>query len=242
MTAGEIGWRAASAALSDLAAVAADPQGVLSSVALPASLPPAYLEDLMAGVDAAARAVGAQVWGGDLTQGEHIVVDVTVVGHAPHPVRRSGARPGDGVWVTGRFGGAAAALAAWESGATPTAAARERFAHPEPRVAWARWLAGQGATALIDVSDGLAGDGGHVAAASGVALALDADRVPCHPDASSDQALSGGEDYELLVTLSGSWDAPPPWLTRIGEVVSGVGVRWTRDGLPFEPARGYSHF
>jgi thiamine-monophosphate kinase len=243
LRAGELGWRAAAAALSDLAAVAATPRGVLAAVALPASLPPAFLEDLMEGVAGAARAAGAELWGGDLTADDRIVMDVTVIGSADRPVRRAGARPGDTVWVTGRFGGPRAAVAAWEAGGQPDPATRARFARPVPRITEATWLRDQGATAMIDVSDGLAGDAGHLAAASGVALTLAADAVPRHAGARGwEDAVQGGEEYELLVTLPAAFAAPPAWLTRVGTVAEGAGVTWTLDGRPVSVGGGYSHF
>ncbi|HEX2188489.1 MAG TPA: AIR synthase related protein [Longimicrobiaceae bacterium] len=116
----EIGWRAAAAALSDLAAVAARPIGVLVSLALPAGDAGDPAVELMAGVREAAEAVGGAVLGGDVarTTGP-LVVDVTVVGEARNPVLRSGARRGDEVWVTGALGGAAAAVRAWLAGGEP---------------------------------------------------------------------------------------------------------------------------
>ncbi len=162
----EVGWRATAAALSDLAADAADPIGVLCAVTMPRSSPESYLLEIMAGVRNAAAAVEAQVLGGDLSSGPVWSVAVTVVGHTRRPMGRSNAEAGDGVWVTGTLGGARAALHAWLNGRQPLDRARKRFAHPEPRIAAGRWLAQHGATAMIDLSDGLAGDSRHLAAAS----------------------------------------------------------------------------
>jgi len=255
LTAEEIGWRAAAAALSDLAAVAAEPLGVLAAVGVPEGRDGAFLERLMDGLASAAQAVGAVVWGGDLVRAPCVTLDVTVVGRADQPVRRSGARPGDGLWVTGRLGGPRIALAAWNAGREPAADARERFAHPVPRIAEAAWLRDHGATALIDVSDGLAGDAGHLAAASELELVVEAERVPAHPsvgvDTADDAALLGGEEYELLATLPGAFGAVERRLfqerfklplTRVGSAVAGAGVRFLRDGRPVIPGRGFSHF
>jgi len=140
MTPVEIGWRAASAALSDLAAVAADPVGMLVSVGVPSEWPAEHVTDLMEGVGDAAAGVGAAVWGGDLVRAASVVLDVCVIGRlAQAPVLRRGASPGDELWVTGRLGGPFAALAAWNAHAEPDAAARERFgfrrvSNPLPRM------------------------------------------------------------------------------------------------------------
>lgn len=246
----EIGWRATAAALSDLAAVAAEPVGVLASVGVPARGAEALLPELMAGVADAAQAAGAVVWGGDLVQSDRVVLDIVVVGRAARPLRRAGARPGDALWVTGRLGGPWAAVRAWMGGGEPAPAARERFARPVPRIAEAAWLRDAGATALIDVSDGLAGDAGHVAAASGVACVLDADRLPLH-DAATDwrDAAAGGEEYELLVAMPGEFDRPGEFasrftvpLTRVGVCEAGAGVRVVRGGREVNVPRAFSHF
>src|SRR5439155_19502302 len=121
--------------------------------------------ELMSGVGAAARSVGAHVLGGDLARSSRYLVDVCVLGLTARPVRRSGARPGDSLWVTGRLGGAGLALRALRAGRSLVPALRSRFARPTPRIAAGRWLARHGARAMIDISDGLAGDAGHLPAA-----------------------------------------------------------------------------
>jgi thiamine-monophosphate kinase len=267
LTAEETGWRACAAALSDLAAVAAEPLGVLAAVGVPAGRDGEFLERLMEGIASAAASTGAVLWGGDLVRAQRVTVDVTVVGRADRPVRRSGAQPGDGLWVTGQLGAPRAALAAWEAGRPPAPEARQRFAHPVPRIAEAAWLRDQGATALIDVSDGLVGDAGHLAAASEVGLVIEAERVPVHPaagaaaagaasdagalDAATTAALLGGEEYELLVTLPPGFGTAEGGtfaqrfglpLTRVGTVAQGDGVRLMRHGRYVSPGRGFSHF
>jgi len=248
----EIGWRAAAAALSDLAAAAAEPVGVLAALTLPEREPEHSFVALMDGVGAAAAAVGGKVLGGDLSRGGAIQLAITVIGTATRPVRRAGASPGDGVWVTGELGGARAALTAFLAGREPDPAARARFARPEPRIAAGRWLAEQGARAMLDVSDGLAGDAGHLAAASNVALVLELERVPCHPAvhaeaaraAESDAvfAAKGGEDYELLVVLPPEYAGGATFpLHRIGEVRAGAGLQLELDGEPVVLS-GYEHF
>jgi thiamine-monophosphate kinase len=257
LTAEEIGWRACASALSDLAAMAAQPLGVLAAVGVPEGSEGAFLEELMEGVARAAAFSGAVVWGGDLVQAPVVTVDVTVVGRAERPVRRRGARPGDRVWVTGSLGAPAGAIAAWESGSLPHPALRTRFAKPVPRVAEALWLRDQGATAMLDVSDGLVGDAGHLAAASGVAVTIEAERVPVHGAVAGateeriERAVRGGEEYELLVALPPGFGDPEARgfvrafelpLTCVGEIAEGAGVVVFRGGRPWEIGGGFSHF
>jgi len=252
----EIGWRATAAALSDLAAEGAQPLGVLVSLAVPdnrqrrpGNASPAV--QIMSGVAAAVRSIGAHVLGGDLVRSRRYLVDVCALGLVRRPVRRRGARPGDGVWVTGRLGGAGLALAALRTGRRLAPALRRRFAHPVPRIAAGAWLARRGAHAMIDVSDGLAADAGHLAAASGVGLALELERLPCWPGVTPLAAARSGEEYELLVALPrafGERDARAfrratrlP-LTRIGRCVAGRGIRMTQHGRPTTPPAGFDHF
>ena len=232
----EIGWRAAAAAVSDLAAAGAEPLGLLLAL----TLPPAWRDeapDLADGVGDLARAAGVRIVGGDVTAGAELALGVTVLGHVDRPLRRDGARPGDALWVTGRLGGPGAALRALLAGDPPAAAHRERFARPMPRLREAAWLRTHGASAAIDVSDGLAADARHLAAASGIHLRLDVEAVPCVPGVTPAEALRSGEEYEVLVT------APPDLdhagfartfgvpLTRVGDVRAegGAGVSATFD-------------
>ncbi|MBI3792840.1 MAG: thiamine-phosphate kinase [Gemmatimonadetes bacterium] len=247
LTPEEIGWRATTAAISDLAAMAADPLGLL--VAL--SVPPRWQSDIMAlgaGIAAAARAARMPIVGGDTTGGARLTLSVTVLGSVRAPLGRSGARPGDIIYVTGALGGPSAALQAFALGERPAEALRARFAHPEARLDAARWLAERGATAAIDISDGLAADLRHVAAASGVTLELDVRAVPVLAGATVDDALAGGEEYELAIT-SGALDtaafeaATGVRLTAVGTVTAGPGVvRGSRDGRRVDLPGGHDHF
>lgn len=257
----EIGYRAVAAVLSDLAAMAARPAGVLLSVALGPADGGEVGVGLARGAGAAARDAGTAIIGGDTSRSPGpLVLDAVAVGRADEPLRRDGGRPGDELWVTGALGASAAAVRAWEAGEVPSARARERFVRPVPRLEEARWLVGEGdLRAGIDISDGLAADAGHLAAAGGVAAVLDAERIPVDPAArpagdetARDLALRGGEDYELLVA------APPGALeervgafetrfriplTRVGRMEEGRGV-WLRDGRFREElaAGGFDHF
>jgi thiamine-monophosphate kinase len=246
----EIGWRAAAAALSDLAAMAARPIGILVSLAAPAGDAGDYAAAVMAGCREAAEVAGGVLLGGDLTRSPGpLVVDVTVVGEARDPVLRSGARPGQEVWVTGELGGAAACVEALLAGRMPDPAARERFARPVPRVREAQWLLGLGLpTAMVDLSDGLAGDAAHLAAASGVAVLLAPELIPVHPSARERsrartlrRALGGGEDYELC--FAAPLGTVPPhaeaFMRTFGVRLSCVGRLGGGDGVWFVDAEGH---
>lgn len=244
----EIGWRVAAAALSDLAAMAAAPLAMLVSLSIPSSWL-ADIPDLADGLGDAARATGARIAGGDLTSARELCIAITVLGSAAHPVRRSGARPGDVLYVTGRLGGPLDALAAWQRGDAPSHIARDRFAHPVPRLREARWLAEHGAHAAIDVSDGLLSDAAHIAAASRARLSIVLDNVPTLGGLSPDAAARSGEEYELLVAsphpldvgeFARHFDSP---LTAIGRVEAGhAEVVATLRGARVAPGGGFDHF
>ena len=258
LTPEEIGWRAAAAALSDLAAAGATCVGLLAAVSVPPDADDQQLVAVMRGVGAAASSVGGRVLGGDLSRGPGWSLAIAVIGQAEHPLSRRGARAGDGVWVTGVLGGARAAVTLWGEGKMPSATARAAFAHPVPRLVAGRWLAAHGATAMIDLSDGLAADAGHLAAASDVGVEVDLAALPLSPAAAVAAgrgpaavfAARGGEDYELLVTLPAAFGEMEAHrfdrecgipLTRVGHVVVGRGTRLLLDGQPVE-ARGFDHF
>lgn len=248
LTLPEIGWRAAASALSDLAAAGAVPAGFTVAMVVPPDLDDAGVVAVITGVGEAAQFAGCQVLGGDLSTGPSLALTVTVFGHArPAPMSRRGAQPGDGLYVTGALGGARAALLDWLDGGAPSAAARMAFARPHPRLLAGQWLAAQGATAMMDLSDGLGGDARHLAAASGVQLQLQLERLPIHPSVHrvaarhgepfATFAAVGGEDYELLVTMPPAFGAARECepaagvvLTRIGDVVAGAGVQATLRG------------
>jgi thiamine-monophosphate kinase len=249
LTPEEIGYRATAAALSDLAADGAEPLGVLVSLGIPGSGKGEAGSDIMAGVGAACRAVHAQVLGGDLVRSDKIIVDVCVLGTAARPVRRQGAKAGDGVWVTGTLGGAGLALAQFESGKRLDERLRARYARPEPRIATGQWLAFHGATAMIDISDGLAQDAGQLAAASGVSISLRLEDLPCWPGVAPLAAAASGEEFELLVTLPPEFKNAAQFakatglpLTQIGTCSAGSGIRITENGQRITPPPGFQHF
>ena len=250
----EVGFRATAAALSDLAAMAATPVGVLVSMAFPRG-GRWDVERVQGGVRQAAALVGASVIGGDLSRSPGpLVLDVTVVGRTHKVALRSGALPGDELWVTGALGASAAAVKAWEAGREPGPALRGAFARPLPRTEAAAALAREGVLhALVDISDGLAGDAGHLAAAGGVAVVVEVDRIPVAEAARAAlgahealaAALHGGEDYELCFAAAAGSVTPAVaeavglTLTRVGRVEEGDGV-WLESaaGGRARPGRG----
>ena len=266
----DIGWKALAVNLSDLAAMGATPAWASLALTMPAATRD-WVEAFADGFSALAGEFDLALVGGDTTQGP-LSITVTVHGFVPDDaaLRRAGARVGDGVFVTGTLGDAAAGLrcARRTHGATDSSAAnvraREsliaRLNRPQPRVAQGLVLRGR-AHACIDVSDGLVADLGHICVASCVGAVIDAERLPASPAllafcALSDERhmlqLSGGDDYELCFTAP---DAPATVLledlarsgcgaTRIGTVVAGTGVQ-VRDaaGIVIDVARaGWQHF
>ena len=214
----ELGARAVAVNLSDLAASGAYPLALLVSVGLP---PETELEDVVE-LYAGLNERGVPVRGGDTTRADRVVLAVTALGRSERVPRRAGASPGDAVVVTGPLG---AAGAAFRAGSLP----------PVPdRVEEGKRLA-QVATAMLDLSDGLARDAGHIAERSGVRLAIELERVPLAPGAELDD-LGFGEDYELLATTP-----DPAGFPVIGRVEEGEGVGLTLRGEPYSLA-GWEHF
>lgn len=242
-----VGYRAAAAALSDLAAMAARPIGILVSLALPPELDSGVSDALAAGIGACLRRHDASLLGGDLSASPGpVLLDVVAIGSAARPIGRSGARPGDELWVTGTLGGAGVATAGWERGLEPDPRARAAFERPHPRLSEATALAERAVIhAIIDLSDGLASDAAHLAAASGVRLEIELAALPLHDilleyadrETAVRLAIGGGEDYELLIA------APPGLrsvaaglggelgcgLSRVGRVVPGEHVAWLEE-------------
>ncbi|HLZ46381.1 MAG TPA: thiamine-phosphate kinase [Gemmatimonadales bacterium] len=254
----EIGFRAAGAALSDLAADGATPLGLMVSLGVPPfeASEPDPAADIMAGVATMAHNLAAHVLGGDLTRSEKYMIDVCVLGTAERPVRRSGAREGDGLWVTGYVGGAALALDRFRQNQRMPTALRNRYACPEPRIEAGRWLAEHGATAMIDISDGLGADAQHLAAASEVGIEINLENVPCWEDVEALAAIASGEEFELLCTMPPTFgDASVSTfrsqtglqLSRIGTCLRGAGgrrggVRLLDHNKPVSLPAGYDHF
>jgi thiamine-monophosphate kinase len=251
-----IGWRASAAALSDLAAVAAEPIGVMVSLALPEPDRADFARNVMRGVAECVKSFGGSLLGGDTTSAPVLVIDVAVVGRVVDPVLRNGARAGDEIWVTGRLGGAAAAISCLQNNDSPNAAALERYATPRPRTREALWLKARVEVhAMIDLSDGLFGDVSHIAAASGCAIEIDSELLPVdrQSGATYEHAVAGGDDYELCFAAApGAIEALREEfersfgieVTRIGAVRGGEGVHERRADGSVAPVtlRGYQHF
>lgn len=224
----EIGYRAATAALSDLAAAGAAGLGIVVALTVPGN-DRELLDGLTSGIARAARDAGVLVYGGDTTRGDRLSITCTVLGAARESMPRECARAGDRLYLTGRLGGPAAAVRAWNAGEEPRREWRERFAAPTARIREARWLMGRGARAAIDISDGLVADAGHLAAASAVRVELHLEQIPLVSGVTPVEAASAGEEYELLVASPIPVDVDA-FSARFGIPLTQVGV--VRDGAP----------
>jgi thiamine-monophosphate kinase len=244
----EIGYRATAAALSDLAAMAATPRGILLALTLPDGWKN-DLDDIADGIGEAADECSTRIVGGDLSEGRDLTLTFTVLGNAERPLSRSGARVGDRVYVTGKLGSPGAAIASLAGGLKPSSIHRARFAHPVPRIREAQWLVSNGATSGTDISDGLAADLENIAVASRHGISINLDRLPTVDGVSSRDAAASGEEYELAVTSTKALDLNAfqhefglP-LTEIGTVEAGeAGVRTFDRGSAVETPQGYVHF
>lgn len=243
----EIAYRATAAALSDLAAMGARPLGLVVAITLPEG-DRAKLGSLAKGIGESARMSGCPIVGGDLSTGSTLSLTITAFGSAVRPLSRAGARVGERVYVTGSLGGPAAAVRAWLAGKHPTAADRARFARPVPPIEGGLALAKLGASAAIDVSDGLMSDLMHVAAASGVHIEIDLEKIPIVAGVMPLEAAGSGEEYELAVTapqidVRAFSDAVGLPLTEIGRIVAGPpGVDLLEKGRKTTVPSGYDHF
>lgn len=223
----DVGWKALAVNVSDIAAMGGTPRAAVAAVAVPPNRG-GLADGLLEGLAEAAGRLACPLVGGDTSQGSDVVVSVSVIGDAPPsgPVLRSGARPGDLVFVTGALGGSAVALRALRSGDAPDVGALGRLRRPWPRVDAGRAAAAAGATAMIDVSDGLASELRHLCADSAVGVIVDEVRIPLGPGAEIDDAFGGGDEYELLfgardpaAVVDAFRDAGLPEPVAIGEFV-----------------------
>ena len=249
-----VGRKAVAAALSDLAAMGASAGEIYVAAGLPKHVGDAEFDQLCNGIATAADASGAGVAGGDLTSSSELWLSVTVVGYAQTDdavVTRDGAKPGDIVVVTGDLGGSQRALDLIAHGADPADPRLAKQFAPVPRFGAGRALAEFGATAMIDVSDGLARDAGHIAAGSNVGITIELAKLPLAEGIEDAGFAAGsGEEYELLATLpAGQLIAATSavadtgtTLTAIGQVTEGDEVRLIdADGNRVE-VRGFDHF
>jgi len=256
-TAYDVGRKAAAQNLADVAAMGAAPTALLLGLVAPAELPATWAVELMDGLRDECQVAGAAVVGGDLVRGDGIMVSITALGdlQGRRPVTRTGARPGDRVAVTGWLGWSAAGFTVLSRGFRSPRAFVEAHRRPEPPYHAGPAAAQLGATSMIDVSDGLVADLGHVAAASGVHIDLRAADFDI-PAQMKDIAnavgadpltwvLSGGEDHALVATFPPDVQLPARWRV-IGEVTRPAGLSRTGtvtvDGAPWEQAGGWDHF
>jgi len=215
----DVGHRAAAASLSDMAAMGAEPLCLLAAFGLPEGF--GDVRELAAGM----AEHGVRLAGGDLSRSDRLLVSVTAIGRAERPVLRSGGRPGDLLVVTGTLGGQAAG---------------GYSARVTPRVSEGRALAAV-ATAMLDLSDGIATDAGRLAAASGTGAVVELERLPRAPGATLEQAAAGGEDYELLAAVPEGAEIPVP-ATVVGRLTGDGEVRLVDAEGRHRSLRGWDHF
>jgi thiamine-monophosphate kinase len=247
-----VGHRCLARGLSDIAAMGGEPLAAFLSLALPADLPQRWADGFLRGLLKLAEAFNLPLAGGDIAQSPAgVLADIVVVGSAPQgtALLRSGARPGDAIYVTGALGAAASAVQQMHSGKKLRPAQNRAHFFPDPRLAVGRVLrARRLASAAIDLSDGLSTDLSHICEESGVGAVVHADSVPVAKGATLELALHGGEDYELLFTAPFRTRVPAQiagvHVTRLGEIIPGNRLLLTdRPGRrrPLPP-RGWEHF
>ncbi len=247
----DIGHKAAAQNFADLAAMGARPVALTAAIALPSQTPVEWVLGVVDGMVAEAAELGSAVVGGDVTRGSVVTLCVTALGvpAGSRLVRRNGAHPGDVVAVCGRLGWAAAGLAVLGRGFRSPRTVVDAHRRPQPPYSAGALAAAAGATAMIDVSDGLLADLGHIAQASGVQIVLDAEALPIDDQiretASAFNAdplgwvIAGGDDHALAATFPAG-SALPAGFVAIGEVVEGSGVEVP--GYRHIGAPGFDHF
>jgi len=251
-SAADIGTKAAAQNLADVAAMGAVPVALLVGFAGPGDLAVSWARELVAGIAAECARAGATVAGGDVSGAGSVVLAVTALGDLAgrDPVTRAGAQPGDVLAFAGALGESAAGLALLEAGLTRPAPLIAAHRRPAPPYHAGPEAAALGATAMIDVSDGLLADCGHLARASGVQVDIDTARFPGNPALAAaatalgrpgewDWVLTGGEDHALAATFPAGRELPGYW-TVIGQVRKGHGV--LVNGTAATGRAGWNHF
>ena len=237
----DIGWKAMAVNLSDVAAMGGLPKAAVVSLGAPASTKVSLLKEVYRGLRAAAGRFGADIVGGDTNQGTRLTLAVTLLGEVEkgRAILRSGARPGDWIFVSGSLGGSYAS---------------EKHLRFLPRIREARWLAQNVRVhAMMDISDGLASDIRHICEQSGVGAILNEKTLPISAKCSAREALTDGEDFELLFTVSAKEGSrllrkktPQgfPRFSHVGWVVRGSRVEWLRRNGRLEKlsGMGFDHF
>ena len=238
-----VGHRCLARGLSDIAAMGGQPLACFLSLGLPTDVSQRWINGFMAGLERLARRFRVSLAGGDISSAPAIVADIIVVGQVPsgQAVLRSGARPGDRIYVTGELGASGAVLQRLYSGERVRPGTSKRHFFPEPRVQPGQWLRQRGRVrSMIDVSDGLSVDLLHICEESGVSAVINADAVPVARSASLDLALNSGDDYELLFTAGRGSRIP----ARIGSLpIHEIGVIQkvsTKPAITMVDARGKS--
>jgi thiamine-monophosphate kinase len=249
----DVGHKAAAENLSDINAMGGTATALLVGLGAPSELATSWALQFADGLAAEASEVGASVVGGDLTAADLVTIAITALGTCEHGVvRRSGARPGDVVALAGRVGWAAAGFAVLARGFRSPRAVVEAHRQPHPPYGAGPQAARLGATAMIDVSDGLLQDLGHVAAASSVAIDVASQRLEVADPLRAVGAalgvdpmsfvLTGGDDYCLAATFPSGTELPPEW-REIGTVTeTGEPGTVTVDGAPYEQPGGHQHY
>jgi thiamine-monophosphate kinase len=236
----QIGYRAIACAVSDIAAMGGLPLYALIAISLPPSIDIDLVDELYSGIYDLAESFNIKIVGGDTTASDRIVITATILGEAKRPVKRSGARPGDLIGVTGRLGGASAGLRFLREGVAGAGHLKMRYLAPVPRIEEGRRISLY-ATSMIDISDGLIMDLFHLSISNKKGVAIERERIPVADGADVEDALYGGDDYELLFTFKSESlsEIEGVGATVIGEVIDGEGV--FLDGKEAE-IRGYNHF
>jgi thiamine-monophosphate kinase len=246
----DVGHKAAAANMSDINAMGGVATALTIALACPGDTPVAWLRDFVQGFEAECADIGAHLVGGDVSSADSIIISVTAMGDAERAVPRSGAVPGNIVAVCGDLGLASAGFAALSRGFRSPRAAVDAHRQPQPPYAAGPEAAAAGATAMIDISDGLLADLGHIAKASGVSIDIwsDAFEVPeavnalCQALGGADPRrylLAGGDDYALAATFDSHVTLPEGW-RAVGAV--GVGASVTVDGAAWTDDTGHRHF
>ncbi|HLH04182.1 MAG TPA: thiamine-phosphate kinase [Bryobacteraceae bacterium] len=237
-TAADVGHKALARSLSDLAAMGAEPAFCLVSLAIPPKLASRWVKEFYGGLTALATRFGVTLAGGDTARFERVVVDVMCCGRVPRgkALLRSGAQPGDAIYVTGELGASAHGLT------TKRGEAWKRHLRPEPRIAAGLALRKLGVSACMDLSDGLSLDLVRLCKESRVSAELTGE-LPIARGASLDEALNGGEDYELLFTSRRNLphEIAGVTVTRIGRITSQRPARIRFAGRPLKP-KAFDHF
>ena len=250
-----VGHRCIARGLSDIAAMGGHPLACFLSLGLPEDLPQSWVNGFLRGLLAQARRFKTPLAGGDISSARQITADIVVTGQVPAgtAMLRSGARPGNRIYVTGSLGGSAATLKQLFAGKKIKPARSNTHFYPTPRIATGAWLRERSlATAMIDLSDGLSVDLAHICEESRVAAIVETDKIPIGKGADLELALHGGEDYELLFTVPRRAKLPARIagiaVTEIGEIrnrrdySSAIQILGDNDKLRPLPQRGWQHF